>query len=132
MEVDALKQGQSDLKQQIAGLPKPPGTAEITDITRTTAAEAIEKARMKRFSLLGVNVGADGEGRLTFTGKGRYFAPFKENFAIQAEGEYMYYRDRQKASSILVSSTASTRGYRPACLPVSSTSTSGACSRAAL
>ena len=95
-EVDALKQGQSDLKQQIAGLPKPPGTAEITDITRTTAAEAIEKARMKRFSLLGVNIGADGERRLTFTGKGRYFAPFKEGFAIQAEGEYMYYRDRQE------------------------------------
>ncbi len=99
-DVEALKKAQSDLKQQVAGLPKPPppgpDRAEITDITRATATEAIEKAHIKRFSLLGVNVGADAEGKLTFTGKGRYFAPFKEGFAIQSEGEYMHTRGRDE------------------------------------
>jgi hypothetical protein len=51
---------------------------------------------MPRFSLLGVNVGADDSGKLTFSGKGRYFAPFKENFAIQAQAEYLYFRDRKE------------------------------------
>jgi hypothetical protein len=39
-----------------------------------------------------------GAGNLTATGKGRYFAPFgkTEMHALQAEGEYLYYRDRQE------------------------------------
>src|SRR5260370_12777250 len=51
---------------------------------------AIEKRQPPRFSLLGLNVGADGNGQGTFTGAGRYFAPFKEHFAVQAQAEYLY------------------------------------------
>jgi hypothetical protein len=54
------------------------------------------KVSGKKLSLLGLNAGVDNEGRLTFTGKGRFFNPFNNNFALQSEGEYMYFRDRQE------------------------------------
>src|SRR5258708_436709 len=95
-ELDDLKSAQSGLKQQVAELPKPLSEQQISAIAEKSSMEAIEKSREKRFALLGVNVGADDQGRVTFTGKGRYFAPFKENFAFQAQGEYMYFRDRQE------------------------------------
>ncbi len=95
-ELDDLKSAQSGLKQQVAELPKPLSEQQTSAIAEKSSMEAIEKSREKRFALLGVNVGADDQGRVTFTGKGRYFAPFKENFAFQAQGEYMYFRDRQE------------------------------------
>lgn len=99
-EVESLKKANADLRRQMDALPgaipRGPDKAEITDITRATAAEAIEKARMRRFSLLGANVGADADGKLTFTGKGRFFAPFKEKMAFQSEAEYLYFRDRKE------------------------------------
>lgn len=49
-----------------------------------------------RFSLLGANVGLDDSRKLTFTGRARYFQPFASKFAVQAQGEYMYFRDRQE------------------------------------
>ena len=49
-----------------------------------------------RFSLLGANVGMDDSRKLTFTGRARYFQTFATNFAVQAQGEYMYFRDRQE------------------------------------
>jgi hypothetical protein len=75
----------ADIKDLIKNMPKPipPPTAE-------EVATAVEKRQPPRFSLLGLNVGADGNGQVTFTGAGRYFAPFKEHFAVQAQGEYLY------------------------------------------
>src|SRR5260370_32782641 len=75
----------NDLENLIKGLPKPipPPSAE-------EGATAVEKRQPPRFSLLGLNVGADGNGQVTFTGGGRYFAPFKEHFAVQAQAEYLY------------------------------------------
>ena len=49
-----------------------------------------------RFSLLGANVGMDDSRKLTFTGRARFFQPFAHKFAVQAQGEYMYFRDRQE------------------------------------
>lgn len=95
-DVDDLKQAQGGIKQQVAELPKPLSKQETTDISRAAAGDAIESARMKRFSLLGLNVGSDDVGHVTFTGRGRYFAPFREKFAVQAQGEYMYWNDRQE------------------------------------
>lgn len=95
-EIDGLKAAQSDLKQQVAGLPKPLTEPQTAAIAEKSSMEAIEKTREKRFSLLGANVGADDQGRVTFTGKGRYFAPLKDGFALQAQAEYMYYRDKQE------------------------------------
>ncbi len=50
----------------------------------------------KKFSLLGLNAGPTADGKLTFTGKGRFFNPFNENLALQSEAEYMYFRDRKE------------------------------------
>ena len=49
-----------------------------------------------RFSLMGANVGMDDSRKLTFTGRARFFQPFAHKFAVQAQGEYMYFRDRQE------------------------------------
>ncbi len=38
----------------------------------------------------------DNYGELTFTGRGRYFAPFREKFAIQAQGEYLHFNERKE------------------------------------
>lgn len=95
-QVQAQKKALDDLRGQVTNLPKPLEKPEVEAITRSAATEAIDKARMKRFSLLGLNIGADDNRNLTFTGKGRFFAPFKDTFALQAEGEYMYWHDRQE------------------------------------
>lgn len=118
-----LKAENEKLKQDIAALqgaqaaarkeappveaPKPPQPAEIAKVAEAAARKAVEEARPSRFSLLGLNIGPTlgesqftplGRGNLTFTGRGRYFAPFGDSgmHALQAEGEYLYYRDRQE------------------------------------
>jgi hypothetical protein len=91
-EVDSLKQQQAALQSQINAAPKPlteQQTASVID-------QRLEAARDPRFSLLGVNLGADSFGHVTFTGRARYFAPFRERFAIQAQGEYFYFREARE------------------------------------
>jgi uncharacterized cupredoxin-like copper-binding protein len=94
-DVAGLRAGQSGLKKdvdQMASAPKVefPKVAEIV--------KAVEEARPKtqKFSVLGMNLGPDMTGNVTFTGKGRFFSPFNSSQALQVEGEYMYYRDRQE------------------------------------
>ena len=36
---------------------------------------------------------------MTFTGSGRFFAPFKEHFAVQIQGEYLYYRTQKEGQA---------------------------------
>ena len=91
-EVADLKTKQSALESQIAGLPKPLTEQQTSQVVDTR----LEKFRDPRFSLLGVNIGADDRKNITFTGKARYFAPFKDHFAIQAQGEYLYFHDMKE------------------------------------
>lgn len=95
-ELGDMRKAHDALDQYVKGLPKPLTAAETTQIVDTRTAEQIERARMPRFSILGLNAGADQSGNLTFTGRGRYFMPFKEQFGVQLQGEYMYFRDRQE------------------------------------
>ena len=95
-ELGDLRGAHTALDQYVKSLPKPLTSAETSQIVDTRTAEQIERARMPRFSILGLNAGADQSGNLTFTGRGRYFMPFKEQFAVQMGGEYMYWRDRQE------------------------------------
>lgn len=95
-DVANLKDAQSGLKDQVAALPKPPEKAELAQIMETTAKKAIDESKSKRFALLGFNAGPDMTGNLSVTGKGRYFAPFGEHHALQAEAEYLRYFDRQE------------------------------------
>lgn len=94
-DVASLRDGQSGLKKdvdQIASAPKVE-VPKVADIVK-----AVEGARPKtqKFSVLGLNIGPDMTGNVTFTGKGRFFSPFNSSQALQIEGEYLYYRDRQE------------------------------------
>jgi Skp family chaperone for outer membrane proteins len=110
-DVAALQQAQAGVQKQVAELPKAPEQAEMQKMMDQTATKAIEQAKPSRFSLLGLNIGpslgsANGPngpntshaGNSTIDGTARYFAPFgkDDTHAIQAQGEYMYYQDRQE------------------------------------
>ncbi len=98
-EVGALRGAHDALDAYVKGLPKPLTEQQTASIVDTRTAEQIERARMPRYSLLNANIGADQSRELTFSGKGRLFLPFKEQFAIQLQGEYMYFRDRQEGQA---------------------------------
>jgi hypothetical protein len=53
-------------------------------------APPVVKHEDTRFQLLGMNVGADQNGHVSFTGKGRFFGVFGEHYAVQAQAEYLY------------------------------------------
>ncbi len=113
-DVAALQQAQTGVQRQVAELPKPPERAELQQMMTTTANDAINQAKPSRFALLGLNVGPtlgdtfrpgfdrdikmSSKGNLTFSGKGRYFAPFgkTETSALQAEAEYLFFPGRQE------------------------------------
>lgn len=108
----------ADLKKQLADLkaaqqvleskvnqppppapPAPPTAAEVGN----EVAKDLEAKKQPKFTLLGVNVGIDDTGNTTFSGKGRFFAPFGENghFGFQAEAEYLYFKtDREGQGDI--------------------------------
>lgn len=96
-DVDALKGAQTGTRAAIDALPKGATSEDVQRITQKTADDTLAKAILPRFSILGANVGVDNTRNLTFTGRARYFAPFREKFAIQAQGEYMYFKERQEA-----------------------------------
>jgi hypothetical protein len=89
----AAQAAQAAVAKQVESLPT---KQDVAETTRKTIEETLAKNTLPKFSILGANAGADSEGRLTFTGKGRYFAPFNKSTAVQSEGEYMYFRDRQE------------------------------------
>ncbi len=95
-DVAALQQAQAKTDQQVAQLPRPPERAELAQMMESTAQKAIAETRPKRFQLLGLNGGLDTTGNLVLNGKGRFFAPFGENFALQTEAEYFRFLDRQE------------------------------------
>jgi len=97
-EVADLRSRQDALQQQVAAAPKPLSEEQ----TATVVDRRLEAFRDPRFALLGLNVGADDQRNLTFTGKARYFAPFKDHFAVQAQGEYMYFRQMKEGQFDLV------------------------------
>ena len=73
-----------------------PNREEMMAASAKATDDAMAKMANKKLSLLGLNAGADSQGRLTFAGKGRFFNPFNDSVALQVEGEYMYFRDRQE------------------------------------
>ncbi|MBS1872635.1 MAG: OmpA family protein [Acidobacteria bacterium] len=88
-ELDGLKQQQSALQDKVNGQPKGATPEQV----QQTVHEEIAKSKDPRFALLGVNIGEDSYKHVTFSGRARYFAPFKEHFALQAQGEYMYFNE---------------------------------------
>jgi hypothetical protein len=90
-QVADLQQKQQDLQNQVNGAPKPP-TPPTPEQTASAVEKKIEEHREPRFSLLGLSVGGDTYNKsFAFNASGRYFAPFDEHFAFEAQGEYDYY-----------------------------------------
>jgi hypothetical protein len=87
-QVADMQQKQADLENQVKGAPKAP----TADQTASAVTKSIEEHRDKHFSLLGLNVGGDTYNKdFTFNIRGRYFAPFRDHYAFEAQGEYDYY-----------------------------------------
>ncbi|HEY1757138.1 MAG TPA: OmpA family protein [Bryobacteraceae bacterium] len=83
---------ESKVNQPPPVVPPPPTTNEIGK----EVAKQIEANKEPKFQMLGMNVGMDDTGNTTFSGKGRYFSPFGEHFALQAQAEYLYFKtDRE-------------------------------------
>lgn len=91
-EQDQLRQNQQNLQGQVAQAPRPPSTGEVAE----AVAKELEARKEPRFQLLGVNVGEDDTKNVSFSGKGRYFAPFRTRFAFQADGEYLYFKTQRE------------------------------------
>jgi len=92
-----LKAAQQVLESKVNQPPPPPAPAPPTagEVGREVAKE-IEAKKEPKFQMLGMNVGIDDTGNTTFSGKGRYFSPFGEHFALQAQAEYLYFKtDRE-------------------------------------
>src|ERR1700682_1843644 len=96
-EIDKLEKGaQARAKatqDKIDALPKPLNESQVGNVVDTH----LERFRDPRFSLLGINIGADDHRDIPFTGRSRFFAPFKDHFAVQAQGEYLYFRNQREA-----------------------------------
>src|SRR5438067_5089690 len=95
-DVAGLKQGEAQTTKQVAELPRPLSEQQTREIASAAADKAINamnaaEAARKRFALIGINAGPSKYGELSLTGSGRFFAPFKSQYALQVQGEYLYY-----------------------------------------
>jgi hypothetical protein len=98
-EVDGLRQNQQTLEarlnQPAPEPPKPPSAAEVaSEVNRQ-----IDAAKTPKFQLLGANVGADSNGNVTFTGKGRFFDTMGTRFGFEAQGEYYYMHGQREGQA---------------------------------
>jgi hypothetical protein len=98
-ELDALKQGQqvlaSKANEPVGTAPRPPSADDVAK----EVAKDIKSQTPAKFQLMGVNLGADSEQHLTATGQGRFFGPFGEHYAFQAQGEFTYYKDQKEGQA---------------------------------
>jgi len=95
-EVARLRQNQDAMAGRIQPPPPAPPAPPTTDEVATAVTDALAKKQLPKFQLLGLNVGPNSDGNASFTGKGRYFAPFGNNYAFQSEGEYFYSKGQRE------------------------------------
>jgi hypothetical protein len=100
-EVDGLRQNQqameARLNQPAPQAPKPPSASEVAAEVK----QQLEAAKTPKFQLLGVNVGSDSNGDVTFTGKGRFFDTMGTRFGFQAQAEYFYMHGQREGQADL-------------------------------
>ncbi|MFN0171559.1 MAG: PKD domain-containing protein [Bryobacteraceae bacterium] len=99
-ENDRLKSDMAALRDQMNAnklkpedLPKPLTAGQVAEITKKAIDDAeAQQVKSKKFSIGTINLGPTTYGNLSVSGNGRYFGTFGERHALQAQGEYMYYR----------------------------------------
>jgi len=98
-EVDGLQQNQKALEarmnQPVPQPPKPPTASEVADAVK----QQLDAEKTPKFQLLGANVGADANGDVTFTGRGRFFDTLGTRFGFQAQGEYYYMHGQREGQA---------------------------------
>jgi hypothetical protein len=93
-DMDALKQAQQVLESK-ANQPGPPPPPTTQQVAQAVAAE-LDKNKLPKFQLLGLNAGMDQNGDVTGTGRGRFFGVFGEHYAFQAQGEFLYFKGQKE------------------------------------
>jgi outer membrane protein OmpA-like peptidoglycan-associated protein len=95
-DLDAMQQNQKALEarlnQPAPQPPVPPSASEVATAVKTQ----LDAEKTPKFQVLGANVGADGNGGVTFTGKGRFFDTMGTRFGFEAQGEYYYVKGQQE------------------------------------
>jgi hypothetical protein len=109
-ELDQLKNTQNELANRLAGTGAGAPVAAAAAAAPAGAGasggsqRSFEEDRANypgyntnKFTLMGINFGPrTPDGNITFNARARYFNAFNRNFAIQSEGEYFYWKDRQE------------------------------------
>jgi hypothetical protein len=100
-ELDALKQGQQVLESKANQPGAPAAAPPSADNIAKEVAQEIKKEATPKFQLLGVNLGEDSDQHLTASGMGRFFGTFGEHYAVQAQGDFTYYKDQKEGEADL-------------------------------
>ena len=98
-DLDGLRQNQQALEARLnqppPEAPKPPSAAEVA----TEVKSQLDAEKTPKFQLLGANVGADGNGSVTFTGRGRFFDTLGTRFGFEAQAEYYYVHGQREGQA---------------------------------
>jgi len=98
-EVDGLQQNQKALEARMnQPPPQPPTPPSATEVANAVKSQ-LDAEKTPKFQVLGANVGADGNGGVTFTGKGRFFDTMGSHFGFEAQGEYYYVRGQAEGQA---------------------------------
>jgi hypothetical protein len=97
-DLDKLKGQQQQQQAAVESIPKPATQEQVQKAVAGEIQKAEERAHAAnpRFTILGANAGVDQDRHMTMQGRARYFAPFGDKYAVQAQGEYFYFKDRQE------------------------------------
>ena len=98
-QVDGLRQNQQAMEARLnQPAPQPPKPATASEVA-TEVKNQLDAEKTPKFQLLGANVGADGNGNVTFTGKGRFFDTMGTRFGFEAQAEYYYMHGQQEGQA---------------------------------
>ncbi len=98
-DLDAMQQNQKALEARLnQPAPQPPAPPSATEVA-TAVKSQLDAEKTPKFQLLGANVGADGNGGVTFTGRGRFFDTIGTRFGFEAQGEYYYVKGQREGQA---------------------------------
>ncbi len=98
-DLDAMQQNQKALEAKLnQPAPQPPAPPSATEVANAVKSQ-LDAEKTPKFQLLGANVGADGNGGVTFTGKGRFFDTIGTRFGFEAQGEYYYVKGQREGQA---------------------------------